>query len=82
MQISKTTGGTFHRAQDADQLNTALARLPAAFMIVCKPIDIASWFAADGGLLIRRRGSALAVVEPHQADARPGEHRGSLPPGR
>jgi Ca-activated chloride channel homolog len=52
MQISRTTGGTFYRAQDAGQLATALARLPAAFTIVRKHTDIASWFAAGGGLLI------------------------------
>jgi Ca-activated chloride channel family protein len=52
MQISRTTGGTFYRAQDAGQLSTALARLPAAFTIVRKHTDIASWFAAGGGLLI------------------------------
>jgi Ca-activated chloride channel family protein len=52
MQISRTTGGTFYRAQDADQLSTALAKLPAAFRIVRKHLDIASWFAAGGGLLI------------------------------
>jgi Ca-activated chloride channel homolog len=51
-QISRTTGGTFYRAQDAGQLATALAKLPAAFTIVRKHIDIASWFAAAGGLLI------------------------------
>jgi Ca-activated chloride channel homolog len=52
MQISRTTGGTFYRAADAGQLAAALARLPAAFTIVRKHIDIASWFAAGGGLLI------------------------------
>jgi Ca-activated chloride channel homolog len=52
MQISRTTGGTFYRAQDANQLSRALARLPAIFTIVRKHIDIASWFAAGGGLLI------------------------------
>jgi Ca-activated chloride channel homolog len=52
MQISRTTGGTFFRAADAGQLAAALARLPAAFTIVRKHIDIASWFAAGGGLLI------------------------------
>jgi Ca-activated chloride channel homolog len=52
MQISRTTGGTFYRAQDAGQLSTALARLPAAFTIVREHIDIATWFAAAGGLLI------------------------------
>jgi hypothetical protein len=30
----------------------ALARLPAAFTIVRKHTDLASWFAAGGGLLI------------------------------
>ena len=52
MQISRTTGGTFYPAQDADQLSRALARLPAAFTIVRKHIDIASAFAGGGGLLI------------------------------
>jgi Ca-activated chloride channel family protein len=52
MQISKTTGGTFYRAEDASQLSRALAKLPAAFTIVRKHLDIASWFAAAGGLLI------------------------------
>src|SRR4029079_8999232 len=52
MQISRTTGGTFYRAQDAAQLSRTLARLPAAFTIVRKHIDLASWFAVGGGLLI------------------------------
>jgi len=52
MRISKTTGGRFYRAQDSDQLATALARLPAAFTVVRKHMDIASWFAAGGGLLV------------------------------
>ena len=59
MQISRTTGGTFYRAQDAGQLATALAKLPAAFTIVREHIDLASWFAAAGGLLI-----AAAVALP------------------
>jgi Ca-activated chloride channel family protein len=52
MQISRSTGGTFYRAQDAGQLSRALGKLPAAFTIVRKHIDIASAFAAAGGLLI------------------------------
>jgi Ca-activated chloride channel family protein len=52
MQISKTTGGSFYRAQDASQLSSALAKLPAAFTIVHKHVDIADAFAALGGLLI------------------------------
>jgi len=57
MQISRTTGGTFYRAQDAGQLSRALAKLPAAFTIVRKHTDVAPWFAAGGGMLI-----AAAVV--------------------
>jgi Ca-activated chloride channel family protein len=52
VHISKTTGGTFYRAQDASQLSRALTRLPAAFTIVRKHVDLAAWFAAGGGLLI------------------------------
>lgn len=51
-QVSKTTGGTFYRAQDASQLSSALAKLPAAFTIVHKQVDIAAAFAALGGLLV------------------------------
>jgi Ca-activated chloride channel family protein len=52
MHISKTTGGTFYRAQDASQLSRALAHLPAAVTIVRKHEDLAAWFAAAGGLLV------------------------------
>lgn len=52
MQISKATGGRFFRAQDASQLDSALAKLPAAFTIVRKHVDIAAPFAALGGLLV------------------------------
>jgi Ca-activated chloride channel homolog len=52
MQISKTTGGSFYRAQDSGQLSRALAKLPAAFTIIRKHIDLASWFAVAGGLLV------------------------------
>jgi Ca-activated chloride channel family protein len=52
MQISRTTGGTFYRAQDAGQLSRALAKLPASFTIVRKHMDLAPWFAAGGGLLV------------------------------
>src|SRR6516164_6284646 len=51
-RISRTTGGTFYRAQDAGQLSVALTKLPAAFTIVRKHLDLANWFAAGGGLLI------------------------------
>jgi Ca-activated chloride channel family protein len=77
MHISKTTGGTFYRAQDASQLSRALARLPTAFTIVRKHVDLAAWFAAGGGLLIaaavalslwwnrtRRRPAPAASADP------------------
>jgi Ca-activated chloride channel family protein len=51
-QIAKATGGTFYRAQDARQLSSALDKLPAAFTVVRKHVDIAAAFAALGGLLI------------------------------
>lgn len=52
MKISKATGGSFYRAQDAAQLSNALSRLPAAFTVVRKHEDIAAGFAALGGLLV------------------------------
>jgi len=52
MKISHTTGCTFFRAQDASQLSRALGKLPAAFSIVHKRVDIAAGFATLGGLLI------------------------------
>ncbi len=52
MQVAKTTGGTFYRAQDASQLSSALAKLPAALTVVHKQVDIAAAFAALGGLLV------------------------------
>ena len=51
-QIAKTTGGTFFKAQDAAQLSSALSKLPAAFTVVHKQVDIAALFATLGGLLI------------------------------
>jgi Ca-activated chloride channel homolog len=57
-QISRITGGTFYRAQDADQLDSALGKLPASLTIVHKHLDLASWFAGIGGLLI---ASAVAL---------------------
>jgi Ca-activated chloride channel homolog len=52
IQISKISGGTFYKAQDASQLSHALDKLPAAFTVVHKQVDIAAAFAALGGLLV------------------------------
>jgi Ca-activated chloride channel homolog len=51
-QIAKTTGGTYHRAQNADQLKSALDSLPSRFSLVKQDVDLAAWFAGAGGLLI------------------------------
>jgi Ca-activated chloride channel family protein len=51
-RIAATTGASFYRAQDAGQLQDALANLPGAFTIIHKHLDIAAWFAGVGGLLI------------------------------
>ncbi|WP_214105591.1 vWA domain-containing protein [Acrocarpospora catenulata] len=51
-QVADTTGGSYYRAQNADQLQEALAKLPGTFTVVHEQVDIATWFAAGGGLLI------------------------------
>jgi Ca-activated chloride channel family protein len=51
-QIAKTTGGTYHRAQNADELKSALDSLPSRFSLVKQDVDLAAWFAGAGGLLI------------------------------
>jgi Ca-activated chloride channel family protein len=71
MHISKTTGGSFYRAQDASQLSSALDHLPAAFTIVRKHLDLAAWFAGAGGLLIAV-AVALSLWWNRTRRARPG----------
>jgi Ca-activated chloride channel homolog len=51
-RIAGTTGATFYRAQNAGELQDALANLPGTFTIIHKRLDIAAWFAGVGGLLI------------------------------
>jgi len=81
-QISRTTGGTFYRAQDAGQLATALARLPAAFTIVRKHIDLASWFAAGGGLLIAAAAGLSLWWNRTRRMPAPAQTADHLPPRR
>ena len=57
-RIASTTGAAFYRAQNAGQLQDALANLPGSFTIIHKRLDIAAWFAGAGGLLI---ATALAL---------------------
>ncbi len=50
--VASTTGGQYYRAQNADELQVALRDLPNHVTIVHKNIDVASWFAGFGGLLV------------------------------
>jgi Ca-activated chloride channel family protein len=59
VQISHATGGTFYRAQNASQLQSAFRHLPGTVTFTRQSRDIASWFAGAGGLLI-----AAAIALP------------------
>ncbi|MFB4283160.1 MULTISPECIES: VWA domain-containing protein [unclassified Nonomuraea] len=51
-QIARTTGGSYHRAENADQLQSALDTLPGSFTVVRRQVDTAAAFAAGGAVLI------------------------------
>ena len=84
--VAETTGGQYYRAESADQLQEALGDLPSQVTVVTKHVDIASWFAGAGGLLVVGRRRAVAVVEPGPhaafATAKPGNRRHTTRPGR
>ena len=50
--IAEITGGQYYKAESADQLQEALGDLPSQVAVVKKHVDIASWFAGAGGLLV------------------------------
>lgn len=50
--VAEKTGGQYYRAESADQLTEALGDLPSQVTITTEELDIASWFAAAGGLLV------------------------------
>ena len=50
--VAETTGGAYYRAENADQLADALGDLPSRVTVVRKDVDVASWFAGAGGLLV------------------------------
>jgi Ca-activated chloride channel family protein len=51
-QMAQTTGGSYHRAENADQLQSALAALPGSFTVIHRRVDVAAAFAAGGAILI------------------------------
>jgi Ca-activated chloride channel homolog len=50
--VAEITGGQYYKAESADQLQGALGDLPSQVAVVRKHVDIASWFAGAGGLLV------------------------------
>ena len=50
--VAHTTGGQYYRAESADQLQKAMGDLPSHVTVVTKHVDIASWFAAAGAILV------------------------------
>jgi Ca-activated chloride channel family protein len=50
--VAEITGGKYYKAESADQLHGALTDLPSHVIVVTKHVDIASWFAGAGGLLV------------------------------
>jgi len=50
--VAEITGGQYYKAESADQLHGALGDLPSQVTVVRKHVDIASWFAGAGGLLV------------------------------
>ena len=50
--VAQTTGGEYYRAINADQLQAALIDLPRHVTVAKKRVDVASWFAVLGGLLV------------------------------
>jgi Ca-activated chloride channel homolog len=50
--VAEITGGQYYKAESADQLQEALGDLPSQVTVVQKRVDLASWFAGAGGLLV------------------------------
>jgi Ca-activated chloride channel family protein len=51
-QIARTTGGSYYRAENADQLRSALGALPGSFTVIHRQVDTAAAFAAGGAISI------------------------------
>ena len=50
--VAEITGGQYYKAESAGQLQEALGDLPSQVVVTNKHVDIASWFAGAGGLLV------------------------------
>jgi Ca-activated chloride channel family protein len=76
-QVASTTGGQFYKAEDATQLQSALADLPDAITVTHKDRDLSAGFAALGGLLI---AAAIALSLWWNRLRRPTPPPASAPP--
>ncbi|GAA2999659.1 VWA domain-containing protein [Streptosporangium longisporum] len=51
-QMAQATGGSYHRAENAGQLQNALDALPGSFTVVQQRVDTSAAFAGGGGVLV------------------------------
>jgi len=51
-RVAEVTGGSYHRAENADELQDALGSLSGTFTVVYERRDVAAAFAAGGALLV------------------------------
>ena len=59
-QVATITGGEYHSAADAGQLNKILADVPNTFRTVRQSVDLSAGFAVLGSLLLV--GSAMVSL--------------------
>jgi len=50
--VAEATGGQYYKAESAAQLQEALGDLPSQVTVAKMNVDVASWFAGAGGLLV------------------------------
>ena len=50
--IAETTGGSYFRAQDADQLIDVFLNLPTALEVEQEPVEVSVWFTGAGFVLL------------------------------
>lgn len=60
--IAETTGGTYYRAEDADQLTEVFDSLPIALEVEPEEVEVSVWFSAAGfALLLAALGVSLTI---------------------
>lgn len=60
--IAETTGGSYYRAADAEQLTEVFRSLPIALEVERQEVEVSAWFTAAGiGLLLAALAVSLAI---------------------